>query len=202
MVTLKKTAAGLLAAMLFLLGGTGNAFALEGRVEYTGGAEKFIFLPEGDLFSAMKSLVPGAVATMDITIRNSTVRSDLYLSSEGGDELLAPLTLTLTLVTAEGKELPLYAGPANGSTNGFIHLGDYKKGQTALLRATLTVPKELDNSYMDASGKIKWIFAATQYTFPSDDDDDDDSVTVTVPPVIKPYVKPGVLPETGSSGTL
>ncbi|MEG0540998.1 MAG: hypothetical protein RR528_01600, partial [Angelakisella sp.] len=128
--------------------------------------------------------------------------SDLYLSSEGGDELLAPLTLTLTLVTAEGKELPLYAGPANGSTNGFIHLGDYKKGQTALLRATLTVPKELDNSYMDASGKIKWIFAATQYTSPSDDDDDDDSVTVTVPPVIKPYVKPGVLPETGSSGTL
>lgn len=205
----KRAAGVVLAGALVLAVGVGDAFALAGQVEYTGGAEKFIFLPQGDLFGAMKLLLPGSVAVQEITVRNSSATADLYLSIEHGDfvdagqalasdALLSQLSLVVALVPPTGEPSVLYNGSATGA-GGFVPLGRYHKGQTALLRATLTVPTNLPNDFMDATGTVKWVFAATP-TPGRDDDNDDDSVTIVVPPVLKPLVQTGVLPETGSQG--
>ena len=71
-----KTIASLVMMLVLLLGIGAPAYA-DGIVSYQGGAEKFVFLDDDDLFDNFKGVLPGDVLEQKITVRNAVPR-DIY----------------------------------------------------------------------------------------------------------------------------
>ena len=151
-------------------------------VIYQHGAEKFVTLPDEDLFKGFKGLMPGDTRTQAIHIGNEDEkRSFIYLyalqagedASESAeeraisDELMQLLTVT---ISNEKDHSIIYSGKLYGEDESFsmygeaqaICLGGFAQGESADLKVELQVPAELNNRYADAVGKIKWIFTCSQ----------------------------------------
>ena len=151
-------------------------------VIYQHGAEKFVTLPDEDLFKGFKGLMPGDTRTQAIHIGNEDEkRSFIYLyalqagedafeSAEEraiSDELMQLLTVT---ISNEKDHSIIYSGKLYGEDESFsmygeaqaICLGGFAQGESADLKVELQVPAELNNRYADAVGKIKWIFTCSQ----------------------------------------
>ena len=156
-------------ALLLTLLLCGSALA-EANVNYEGGAEKFVFLSDSDLFDNFKGVLPGDVIEQKIAVRNDTegdVR--IYLRAEPVSEqdrdFLDQLQLTVT--TSGGKEIFDAAASETAQLTGNTLLGTFKSKGGVELIVTLTVPEDLGNDYMDCSGVVPWTFLAEE--IPADD---------------------------------
>ena len=156
-------------ALLLTLLLCGSALA-EANVNYEGGAEKFVFLSDNDLFDDFKGVLPGDVIEQKIAVRNDTegdVR--IYLRAEPVSEqdrdFLDQLQLTVT--TSGGKEIFDAAASETAQLTGNTLLGTFKSKGGVELIVTLTVPEDLGNDYMDCSGVVPWTFLAEE--IPADD---------------------------------
>ena len=151
-------------------------------VIYQHGAEKFVTLPDEDLFKGFKGLMPGDTRTQAIHIGNEDEKTsfiylyalqageDAFESAEEraiSDELMQLLTVT---ISNEKDHSIIYSGKLYGEDESFsmygeaqaICLGGFAQGESADLKVELQVPAELNNRYADAVGKIKWIFTCSQ----------------------------------------
>lgn len=169
-------------------------------VVYQNGAEKFITLPNEDLFQGFKGVMPGDAKTQLVNVKNDDEKTAyLYLyalqaeedqfenaqQKAISDELMKLLQVEITETMPNGKSNMVYSGKLYGEDEGFsmhgepsaVSLGGIEKGEQAQLSVTLKVPQELNNRYADAVAKIKWIFTAKQ-------EDPVAPPPVTPPPVI------------------
>lgn len=143
--------------------------AAESAVRYEGGAEDFVFLPgsaesDSDLFASFKNVLPGDVLTQRITVENTSGRSvRLYLRADpvnqAHHDFLSQLQLSVACRDASIFEAAA-SEPAQLQRN--VLLGTFRtNGKTELL-VTLTVPVELDNTYMGTMGIVPWVFTADE----------------------------------------
>lgn len=176
-------------------------------VIYQLGAEKFVTLPDEDLFKGFKGLMPGDTRTQVIHIGNEDEKTsfiylyalqadeDAFESAEQkaiSDELMQLLTVT---ITNEKDDSVIYSGKLYGEEGSFsmygeaqaICLGGFAQGESADLTVELQVPTELNNRYADAVGKIKWIFTCSQ---------EDPPVEQPTQPPTEPMTEPATQPST------
>ncbi len=126
-----------------------------------------------DLFDGFKGVMPGDVKTEEITVTNACPDFDyikVYLRALPHSEENLPVTgqdvasmndflSRLGLRVWKGEDLIFDASPDQaGGLAGNVYLGDLGKDQSLTLRAELTVPITLDNSYMNRLGEVDWIF--------------------------------------------
>lgn len=192
----------LTAVTLLTLGLAAGVSALESKVVLDGTGD-IVFVPENDLFTGLKNLMPGDTESQIITIGNDYRKKvRLYLRVEPADfpftqarelsqKLLDELDLTLTLSRSGAKDAELYHGPASGGPEKDIALGTFSKGAQATLTATVTVPETLGNEFQDAAGKVKWVFYCEEVVTSTSSDDPWEE------PEDRPAFGPMRMPETG-----
>lgn len=146
-------------------------------VTYKNGAENYIDVPGGDLFSSFKDVMPGDSITQQITVKNDT-DADIKVSlrSLGADEAAKALLsqMTLKVQTADGAVFLNDTGLDQWKTLAVISAGE----EEIVLDLTLEVPVTMGNEFQNMSGTITWEFAVeeipeptTEPTDPSDSSD-------------------------------
>ncbi len=153
--------------------------AADSAVTYAGRTEAFIFEADGDhapgdLFTNLKSVMPGDVLTQRITVKNAEsngVKVRIYLRSKGAtpetEEFLSQMKLT---VKAEnGSELFSAAADETAGLTQWQELGLIYSGGEVDLDLTLEVPIEMDNRFQNAVGKIIWEFKAEEFEVEPED---------------------------------
>lgn len=152
------------------------AFAAESSVSYDGDAKKFVFVPKNtDLFGNFKNVMPGDTLTQEITVKNpksNKFQAKIYLRSEGGiegEEFLKQLKLTVT-APADTKLFEAAADETADLTENTL-LGTLSPGAEVKLSVQLEVPIEMDNKYMEKTGKVQWVFAVEEIPLKDDDDE-------------------------------
>ena len=152
-------------------------------VTYKNGAENYIDVPDGDLFSSFKDVMPGDTLTQQITVKNDT-DADIKVSlrSLGADEAAKALLsqMTLTVQSKDGAEFLNETELLLGSDE-WKPLGTIPAGKDeVVLDLTLEVPVTLGNEFQDASGTITWEFAVEEIpeptTEPTDPSDSSDGI--------------------------
>lgn len=155
-------------ALLLALLLCGSALA-EANVNYEGGAEKFVFLKDDDLFDNFKGVLPGDVIEQKITVRNNTegdVR--IYLRAEPVSDEDRDFLEQLELNVVSGsKEIFDAAASETAQLTKNTLLGTFKQKGGVELTVTLSVPSELGNEYMDREGVVPWTFVVEE--IPADD---------------------------------
>lgn len=160
-----------LLALLLMLSASSAAYAAEGKVTYTGGAEKFIFAPGSDqsvtdLFPDFKGVMPGAELSQTITVKNDVsngVKVRLYLRALGAqtnsEDFLSQLELKV-----EKTNTVLFDAAADETAqlSDWVYLGTLYSGGELDLTVTLSVPATLGNEYQNAAGYLDWEFRADQ----------------------------------------
>lgn len=158
---MKKTIS-LILTLLLLAGVSAQAASV---VRYEGGAEEFVFLPgsafsESDLFDNYKMVMPGDVLTQRITVRNTTDKQvRIYLRAEPVEEKHRDFLSRMNLqVSSQDGQIFDAATSETGQLTENTLLGTFRMGGTTDLVLTLTVPYDLNNDYMLATGIIPWTF--------------------------------------------
>ena len=130
-------------------------------VTYKNGAENYIDVPGGDLFSSFKDVMPGDSLSQPITVRNdSSNRVRIYMralgAQEGTDDFLSQMTLTVR----KNADAVLFDAPANETAQltEWVYLGTLSAGGEATLDVTLNVPIEMGNDYAQKIGYLDWQF--------------------------------------------
>ena len=158
--------------MLFL---TAEAPVAQGKVIYSGNAEKFIFRTDSvysptDLFSKFKDVMPGDVLTQTITVKNDAeekIKVKIYLRSLGADqasaEFLSKLNLSVRVHREDGmEELFELSEEAMARPTDWFCLGTVCPDGEVDLDIILTVPTELGNSFQNQIGCLDWEFMAEE----------------------------------------
>ncbi len=127
---------------------------------YDGASKSFTLenVPNDDLFTNFKNLMPGDKRTQDITLvtKNMKDPTALYLTStpeEGTKAALAPLTLS---VSQDGTSLGEFAH----SVLTDVPLGVFEEDGSTTLRVDLSVPRTVGNQLADAQAALRWDFTA------------------------------------------
>ena len=140
-----------------------TAFATS-TVQFEGGAENFVFYPDGawtstDLFGDLQNLMPGDQRTETITVKNLASDYDyikIYLRAES-DTATNGLLSQLTFNLSHGEELISSDASAN------LALGTFYPGDETTLTLEVSAPLTLGNAYQHTQNEIKWIFTAEAY---------------------------------------
>ena len=158
------------------------------RVQFEGGAEDFVFYPDGewtetDLFGGLQGVMPGDERTETIEIRNVAGDQDyvkIYLRAVPHDEnnplsekvaeageTIATMTdfLSRLEMTVKNGEQIISQTPANepGGLTENVLLGIFQKESGAALTVSVKVPEELGNEYQYRAGEVDWVFTAEGY---------------------------------------
>lgn len=154
---------------------TSNISAQDSNVTYSGNAGDFIFEPGSnhsltDLFPNFKDVMPGDVLSQKITVKNNASKNihvKIYLRSLGAHEESKDFLskLKLNVVKSSGRNSELFEGNAaeKGDLNDWVLLGTLYSGGEVELDVELTVPVELDNTYMDQIAYLDWEFMVEEY---------------------------------------
>lgn len=154
-------------------------------VQFVGGAENFVFYPNGgwnstDLFGGFKNLMPGDRRTEPINVKNTASDYDyvkIYLRAEPQSttssadtstdtdsatmsELLSQLTLN---VYQDGDLLSSSPAAEAGGLETNTLLGTFHNGDETTLVAEISAPSNLSNRYMHSLGEVDWFFTAEGY---------------------------------------
>lgn len=139
-------------------------------VLFTGGAEEFVFVPgsaftETDMFTNFKNVMPGDVITQRIIVKNNSGKQvRIYLRAEPVDEKHREFLSHLNLqVTSKNEHVFDAAASQTAQLTENVPLGVFKTAGSTELVLTLTVPYDLGNEYMLATGIVPWTFTAEEY---------------------------------------
>ena len=157
-------------ALLFGLTFSQTAFAAS-TVQFEGGAENFVFYPDGawtstDLFGSLQNLMPGDQRTETITVKNLASDYDyikIYLRAEttsDADSLLSHLTLNLYQA---GELLSSTSASDTSALTTNLALGTFCPGDETTLTLEVSAPLTLGNAYQHTQNEIKWTFTAEAY---------------------------------------
>lgn len=157
--------------MLLLLAGMALAGAnAESNVLFKGGAENFVFMPgsvftDSDLFSNFKNVMPGDVITQRIIVKNNSGKKvRIFLRAEPVEEKHAEFLSHLNLqVTSKNEHVFDAAASQTAQLTENVPLGVFKTAGSTELVLTLTVPYDLGNEYMLATGIVPWTFTVEEY---------------------------------------
>lgn len=118
------------------------------------------------------NVLPGDVVTDTAILKNSSNETiKLYFKTEPiakeeyklneDYELLEKMQLKI-IVRQNNTEQTVYEGPLSASSlSDFQEIGKYKPNEQAEFIFTVSVPKELDNTYNMTNTKVKWIFGVS-----------------------------------------
>ena len=111
-----------------------------------------------DFFSNWASLMPGDTVSGQVTLKNSYRRTvTMYFKTEtiADDALLKSLHLEI-----KNGDTVLYSGTMDGAITEKVKIASLAMNEEAVLTYTVSVPKELNNSYALSKTQTKWIFSA------------------------------------------
>lgn len=111
-----------------------------------------------DFFSNWASLMPGDTVSGQVTLKNSYRRTvAMYFKTESiaDDALLKVLHLEI-----KNGDTVIYSGTMDGAVTERVKLASLAMNEEAILTYTVSVPKELNNSYALSKTQTKWIFSA------------------------------------------
>ena len=183
--SLKRTGAAII-GLLLLFSFAATAYAADASATYNGSyvGTLFSFAPNDGtgLFPNFQNMMPGETYTQNVTVSNASYeRIELFLKGEPVSESKAGLfdKITMEIRKQDGtllvSERVSSAWPQNGvATNAgtFLYLGRFSAGDAETLTVTMKLPVDLNNDYMDAVGKVNWVFQADVY-MPDDGGDND-----------------------------
>ena len=151
------------------------------KVQFEGGADNFVFYPEGDwaetdLFENLKGIMPGDKRSEIITIKNLASEYDyvkLYLRAKPASDRPANTSGDITMgdflsqfdidVYKDGDLISTSKASDAGPLASNFLLGTFKNDDEGLLTVEITAPNNLSNKYMHSQGEIEWIFTAEAY---------------------------------------
>ena len=164
---MKKTISLLLALLLLLSALPASAIS---NVTYEGGAEHFVFLPgseysDSDLFENFKGVMPGDVIIQRITVKNTSDKQvRIYMRVDPVEEKYRDFLDKLNLqVSCKSEHIFDAAASQTGQLTQNTLLGTFKTAGSVELVVTLTVPLDLGNEYMLATGIVPWTFTVEEY---------------------------------------
>lgn len=183
-----RTLSSLALTVVLAAGLTVTAEAKDASVRYEGGAEKFVFLPgsddsETDLFDNFKGVMPGAVLSQTITVKNNYKGCDkvkIYLRAEAHREDESVLSEEagaaiadaadmqdflnqLSMTVRNGDKVISEATAAEpGGLRENVELGTFRYGEETKLTVELSIPEELDNTYANRIGEVDWVFSVEE----------------------------------------
>lgn len=148
-----------------------NSPAPVSSVEYEGGAEHFVFIPEStDLFQSFKDLIPGDTITQKITVKNTMKdkQIDIYLRAEPVSEEYVDFLSYMNLTVVQDGETVLSNAGAHtqGGLAENVLLGSFQPGEVSELDVTLEVSVEMGNEHQIDYGEIVWVFSVEEKTTP------------------------------------
>lgn len=126
-------------------------------VTFKNRSEGFVRIGD-DFFSNWGQLMPGDTVSDKVQLKNAYGRSvTIYFQTEtiASDELLKAVHLEI-----RNKDKIIYSGTMDGAVKDGVELAYLRRGDTAELTYTLSVPPELNNKYAMMATKTKWIFNA------------------------------------------
>ena len=126
-------------------------------VVFENGADGLVKTGE-DFFSNWASLMPGDTVSGQVTLKNSYRRTvAMYFKTESiaDDALLKVLHLEI-----KNGDTVIYSGTMDGAVTERVKLASLAMNEEAILTYTVSVPKELNNSYALSKTQTKWIFSA------------------------------------------
>lgn len=126
-------------------------------VTFKNRSEGFVRIGD-DFFSNWGQLMPGDTVSDKVQLKNTYGRSvTIYFQTEtiASDELLKAIHLEI-----RNKDKIIYSGTMDGAVKDGVELAYLRRGDTAELTYTLSVPAELNNKYAMMATKTKWIFSA------------------------------------------
>lgn len=149
-------------------------------VTYVGGAERYIDIPGGDLFSDFKDVMPGDSITQQIVVNNdSNADIEVALRSLGTDEAAKALLsqMTLKVQTADGAVFLNDTGLDQWKTLAVISAGE----EEIVLDLTLEVPVTMGNEFQNMSGTVTWEFAVKEIPEPTTEPTDPSDSSGSIP---------------------
>ncbi len=141
-------------------------------VQFEDGADNFVFYSDSDwsktdLFNSLKGLMPGDTRTENILVKNASKEYDyikIYLRAEPNNTPTENLLEKLTLnVYKDGELISSTLASNPGALLENTLLGTFNYGDEVLLTTELSVPLDLENTYLETSSNINWIFTAEAY---------------------------------------
>lgn len=171
---MKMRRAILVLTCLLVFGFMGSALAADSSVTYSSGADKFVFLPNTDLFQNFKGVMPGDTLKQTITVKNDAangVKVKLYLRAEPADDKYRGFLSQMKLTVVQNGQSVLFASPASeqGGLSSNVYLGTFYSGADIPLTVTLNIPLEMGNEYQSGVGVVNWVFSAEELPIESTD---------------------------------
>ena len=126
-------------------------------VVFENGADGLVKTGE-DFFSNWASLMPGDTVSGQVTLKNSYRRTvTMYFKTEtiADGALLKALHLEI-----KNGDTVIYSGTMDGAVTEKVKIASLAMNEEAVLTYTVSVPKELNNSYALSKTQTKWIFSA------------------------------------------
>jgi len=159
-----------------------TVYAQDGNVTYDGDAQKFIFAPGSeysltDLFSNFKDVMPGDVITQKITVKNDAsndVKVKIYMRSLGAHEDSKDFLSQMHLYVKKSDENEMgYMFDASSEKSDGLSdwtlLGTLYSGGEVNLDVLLSVPVEMDSTYMNKIGYLDWQFKVEEFPIEESD---------------------------------
>lgn len=183
MKALLKTVLALMVCAVLLTAFMAPALAAGATVTYEGNADKFVFVPDSDLFENFKGVMPGDTLTQQITVKNDTangVKVKIYLHAEPVNESYKAFLGEMTLKVVQDGSSVLFAAAADqqGGLASDVCLGTFFSGADIDLTVSLAVPVGMGNEFQNSTGLIRWVFTAEE--LPIDPDDPDTGETMGI----------------------
>ena len=131
------------------------------KIEYENNADLYIDVPD-TFFGELSYIFPGDIISEEATINNKSSNEIEYFVSTGKldennkevKELISKLKLTIKI-----DDNVIYEGNVSGIEN--LSLGKYKENETAKVKFTISVPKNLENEYSALNSVLKWKFTVS-----------------------------------------
>lgn len=138
----------------------------ESHVIYEGDAQRFVFVPQStDLFQNFKNVYPGDELSQTIIIdNNGTKNICVYLRAETvlpSDYALLD-NMTLSIWKEGGVLLSAASVAERGDLKNAVLLGEFSAGEKSTLEVHLNIAGEMDNTYQNQSGIVRWVFSVVE----------------------------------------